>query len=424
VETSPFPRGAKTLCLRRKGANMTDDRPLASHHRSNIDTLAIHAGRHPDPLYGAVSVPIYQSSTFAFESCAQGAARFAGSEPGYIYTRMGNPTVAALEEAVSTMEGGFGGLATSSGMAATCTVAFALLGQGLHVVATDAVYGPSRVVFERDFSRFGVDASFVDTSDIDHVRAAIRPETRLLFVETPANPTLKVTDLAACASLARDHDLVLAVDNTFCSPVLQRPLEHGAHIVTHSLTKFINGHTDVVGGMIVSRDEELHDRIRRTLHYLGGTMDPHQAWLVLRGSQTLPLRVRAAQANAMVMARALREHPKVDWVRYPGLEDHPQYETVRHQMEGPGSLISFAMKGGYEAGVVLLEALRIPALAVSLGGIETLVQHPASMTHAAMTPVARKTAGISDGLVRMSVGCEDRDDLLDDLRQALDACPG
>ena len=402
---------------------MTDDKPLAGRRSTHIDTLAIHAGRHPDPRYGAVSVPIYQSSTFAFESCAQGAARFAGIEPGYIYTRMGNPTVAALEEAVSTLEGGFGGLATSSGMAATCTVAFALLGQGIHVIATDAVYGPSRVVFERDFSRFGVEASFVDTSNIDAIRAAIRPETRMLFVETPANPTLVVTDLAACAALAREHDLVLVVDNTFCSPVLQRPLEHGAHIVTHSLTKFINGHTDVVGGMIVSRDEDLHHRIQRTLHYLGGTMDPHQAWLVLRGSQTLPLRVRAAQSNAMKMAAALRAHPKVEWVRYPGLEEHPQYETVRRQMEGPGSLISFAMKGGYEACVALLEALHIPALAVSLGGIETLVQHPASMTHAAMTPQARAAAGISDGLVRMSVGCEDSIDLLDDLRQALDASP-
>jgi len=392
-------------------------------HSSRMDTLAIHAGRHPDSHTGAVSVPIYQSSTFAFESCAQGAARFAGVEPGYVYTRMGNPTVAALEEAVSTMEGGFGGLATASGMAATCTVGFALLGQGLHMIATDAVYGPSRVVFERDFSRFGVEASFVDTSDIDVVRAAIRPETRLLFIETPANPTLKVTDLAACASLAREHGIVMAVDNTFCSPVLQRPLEHGAHIVTHSLTKFINGHTDVVGGAIISRDEDLHDRIRRTLHYLGGTMDPHQAWLVLRGSQTLPLRVRAAQANAREMAAAIQSHPKVDWVAYPGLDDHPQYDTIRRQMDGPGSLISFEMKGGHDAGVALIEALRIPTLAVSLGGIETLVQHPASMTHAAMAPEARKTAGISDGLVRMSVGCEDLQDLLDDLGAALESCP-
>ena len=402
---------------------MTRDNQPDTPRPRGIDTLAIHAGRHPDPIHGSVTVPIYQTSTFAFESCAQGAARFAGAEPGYVYTRMGNPTVAALEETVSTMEGGFGGLATASGMAATCTVAFALLGSGLHVIATDAVYGPSRVVFERDFSRFGVEPSFVDTSDIDQVRAAIRPNTRLLFIETPANPTLKVTDLAACAALAHENGIVMAVDNTFCSPVLQRPLEHGAHIVTHSLTKFINGHTDVVGGMIVSGDETLHERLRLVLHYLGGTMDPHQAWLVLRGSQTLPLRVRAAQTNAIAVAELLRSHTKVAWLRFPGLEEHPQYSTIRRQMDGPGSLLSFEMTGGHDAGVALIEALRIPILAVSLGGIETLVQHPASMTHAAMSPRARDRAGISAGLVRISVGCEDRQDLLDDLEQALDSCP-
>ncbi len=398
---------------------MSHDEPAGTPRSSRIDTQAIHAGRHPDPLYGSVTVPIYQSSTFAFENCAQGAARFAGDEPGFVYTRMGNPTVAALEEAISTMEGGFGGLATATGMAATCTLGFTFLGQGLHVIGTDAVYGPSRVVFERDFSRFGVEASFVDTSDIDAVRAAIRPNTRLLFVETPANPTLKVTDLAACATLAREHGIVMAVDNTFCSPVLQNPLAHGAHVVTHSLTKFINGHTDVVGGVIVSADEELHDRLRKVLYYLGGTMDPHQAWLVLRGSQTLPLRIRAAQATAMAMAEKLRDHPAVEWVRYPGLEDHPQYATIQRQMDGPGALISFGMAGGHDAGVALIEALRIPTLAVSLGGIETLIQHPASMTHAAMNPADREQAGITDGLVRLSVGCEDRQELLDDLDQAL-----
>ena len=403
---------------------MTRDKPQEKHPCSRLDTLAIHAGRHPDPLHGSVTVPIYQTSTFAFESCAQGAARFAGAEAGYVYTRMGNPTIAALEETVSAMEGGYGGLATASGMAATCTVAFALLGSGLHVIATDAVYGPSRVVFERDFSRFGVESSFVDTSDIDQIHAAIRPNTKLLFIETPANPTLKVTDLAACATLARESGMVMAVDNTFCSPVLQRPLEHGAHIVTHSLTKFINGHTDVVGGMIVSGDEPLHQRLRLVLNYLGGTMDPHQAWLVLRGSQTLPLRVRAAQANAVAMAELLRAHAKVAWIRFPGLEEHPQHSTIRRQMDGPGSLISFEMDGGHDAGVALIEALRIPTLAVSLGGIETLIQHPASMTHATMSPRARERAGISAGLVRLSVGCEDRQDLLDDLEQALDSCPG
>ena len=395
----------------------------SAKQKGGIDTLAVHAGRHPDPVHGALAVPIYQSSTFAFDSCAQGAARFAGEEPGYIYTRMGNPTTAALEEAVAAMEGGYGGLATASGMAATCTLAFTFLGQGEHIIGTDAVYGPSRVVVERDFSRFGVEYSFVDTGNIDDVRAAIRPNTKLMFIETPANPTLKVTDIAACAELAREHDIVLVVDNTFCSPVLQRPLELGAHIVMHSLTKFINGHTDVVGGMIVSESEELHVRVRKVLHFLGGTMDPHQAWLVLRGCQTLPLRVRAAQDNALAMARLLESSPKVAEVRYPGLESHPQYDLIRKQMDGPGALISFVMKGGYSAGVTLIENLSIPTLAVSLGGIESLVQHPASMTHAAMSPEVRAEAGIDEGLVRLSVGCEGRQDLLDDLQNALDHCP-
>ncbi|MBW2459461.1 MAG: aminotransferase class I/II-fold pyridoxal phosphate-dependent enzyme, partial [Deltaproteobacteria bacterium] len=367
---------------------MIDHKDYPDYRESRIDTQAIHAGRHPDPVTGAVSVPIYQSSTFAFDSCAQGAARFAGTESGYIYSRMGNPTVAALEEAVSTMEGGQGGLATASGMAATCTVAFTFLGEGLHMIGTDAVYGPTRVVMERDFSRFGVQHSFVDTSDIDQVKAAIRPNTRLLFIESPANPTLKVTDLAACAEVAKEHGIVMVVDNTFASPVLQRPLSFGANIVVHSLTKFINGHTDVVGGMIVCDSTDLRDQVRSVLSFLGGTMDPHAAWLALRGSQTLPLRVRAAQQNAQAMAELLEGQPKVAWVRYPGLASHPQHELASRQMDGPGALISVGLTGGHDAGVTLLESLRIPALAVSLGGIETLVQHPASMTHATMTPEA------------------------------------
>ncbi len=390
--------------------------------RSPIDTRVIHAGRHPDQEFGAVATPIYQTSTFAFDSCAQGAARFAGEEQGYIYTRMGNPTIAALEQAVSSMEGGAGGLATASGMAASCTCFMTFLGAGAHMVGTEAVYGPTRVVVERDFSRFGVESTWVDSSDVSAVAAAMRPETKLIFIETPANPTIKITDIEACARIAHDHGAVLVVDNTFASPILQRPLELGADVVMHSVTKFINGHTDVVGGIVVCRNDELLDRVRKVLFYLGGTMDPHQAWLVLRGAQTLALRVRASQANAVEVARLLEDHAAVEWVRYPGLESHPQYDLGRRQMDGPGALISFGLRGGYEAGSRLMESVRIPTLAVSLGGIETLIQHPASMTHAAMSREDREASGISDGLVRLSVGCEDRRDLLDDLRGALDAC--
>lgn len=381
-------------------------------------TQTIHAGQHPDPATGAVAPPIIQSSTFAFADCAQGADRFAGAADGYIYTRMGNPTIARLEDAVGTLEGGGQGLATGSGMAALCTVAFALLNQGDHLVGTSSVYGPSRVVMERDFSRFGVESTFVDTSDLDALRSAIKPNTKIVFVETPANPTIVLTDLAAAAEIAHDAGAVLLVDNTFASPVLQRPIELGADIVMHSMTKFINGHTDVVAGMIVPKDNEMRARLKPVHSYLGACMDPHQAWLALRGFKTLALRVRAAQDNAGIIAEYLETHEKVAWVRYPGLKSHPQHDLAERQMDGPGSLISFEVKGGIEAGSKLLNAVKVMTLAVSLGGVETLIQHPSSMTHAAMTRENRIAAGITDGLVRVSIGCEDVEDLIADFDQA------
>ncbi len=384
-------------------------------------TQTIHAGQHVDEATGAVAPPIVQSSTFAFADCAQGADRFAGEADGYIYTRMGNPTIARLEEAVATLEGGAQGLATGSGMAALCTVVFALLNQGDHVVGTSSVYGPSRVVMERDFSRFGVESSFVETSDLDALRAAIRSNTRMVFVETPANPTIVLTDIAAAAEIAHAAGAVLLVDNTFASPVLQRPLELGADIVMHSMTKFINGHTDVVAGMIVPSDEAMRRRIKPVHAYLGACMDPHQAWLALRGFKTLALRVRASQDNAGIIAEYLEAHPKVEWVRYPGLKSHPQHELASRQMDGPGALISFEVSGGIEAGVKLLNAVEVMTLAVSLGGIETLIQHPPSMTHAAMKRDDRIAAGITDGLVRVSIGCEDSGDLIADFDRAFAA---
>lgn len=385
----------------------------------NIDTDCIHAGSAPDPAFGAVVPPIFQSSTFVFSTPEEGAARFAGEDPGYIYTRMGNPTISALEENVATLEGGAFALATASGMAGVSTVFFALLSAGDHVVCSASVYGPSRVVLERDFSRFGVQASMVDTSDPGLLRAAMTDRTRVVFVETPANPTLTITDLAEAAEIAHGAGAILVVDNTFMSPVLQRPFEHGADIVLHSVTKFLNGHADVVGGVLVFRDEDLMKKVRGVLHYLGGTMDPHQAWLVHRGIKTLAMRVRKAQENAQALAELLVEHPAVAEVRYPGLPGHPQADLISRQMAGPGSLISFELKGGIEAGRRVLGAVHLPALAVSLGGVESLIQHPASMTHAAVNREDRLEAGITDGLVRLAVGCEDRDDLVQDLRQAL-----
>ncbi len=391
--------------------------------KAGPNTRSVHAGCKPDSLYGAVSVPIYQSSTFAFESVEQGAARFSGDEAGYIYTRMGNPTVAALEEAVASMEGGHSALATSSGMAAIATVLLAYLEAGAHVVGTDAVYGPSRVIVEKHFRRFGVQSDFVDTSSPENIRAAIRPETKLLYIETPENPTIRLTDIEACADIAREHGLLLVVDNTFATPVLQRPLEHGADIVVHSMTKFLNGHADVVAGIIVTSNEEQQTTLREMLNYHGGCIDPHQAWLVHRGLKTLGLRLQQAQRNAEAISELLHAHPAVNWVRYPGAPDHPQHRLVKKQMDGPGAILCFGLHGGLERSRQLLEQLTIPTLAVSLGGVETLIEHPASMTHAGLSRAAREKAGITDDLIRLAVGCEDAQDLVADLRAALDSLP-
>lgn len=390
-----------------------DDLALAS--------LAIHAGETPDPVYGAVAAPIYQTSTFAFDSPDQGASRFAGKESGYIYTRLGNPTIDRLHEKVSALEGGVGALATASGMAAVSTLYFSYLSAGDHVVGTSSLYGPSRIIMEREFCRFGVSSTWVDTGNLDAVNDALIPETKLLFVETPSNPTMRLSDLSAIAEICQERGVLFAVDNTFATPVLQRPLELGADISIHSVTKFINGHADVVGGLLVFKDKDVMERAIKPWQMLGGTMDPHQAWLVLRGAKTLKMRVECAQKNAIKVAEMLEEHPKVDWILYPGLDTHPQHDLAARQMNGPGALISFGVRGGLEAGKKVLQSVKLCTLAVSLGGIETLIQHPASMTHAGMGPEALAQAEIGEGLIRLSVGCEDYHDLLADLDQALQA---
>ncbi|MGB7624905.1 MAG: PLP-dependent aspartate aminotransferase family protein [Terriglobia bacterium] len=387
-----------------------------SLHKS---TKAIHSGHFKCSEFGEVSVPIFQSSTFSFPSAEEGAARFSGTKPGYIYTRMGNPTINALEENVCSLENGFKGLATATGMAAISTVFMTLASMGTHVVSTDSVYGQTRVLLEKILSRFAVESTFVDTSNLNDLASAIHPNTQIVFIETPANPTMKITDLEGAAEIARRQGAILVVDNTFASPYLQRPLEHGADLVIHSLTKFINGHSDVVGGMIIARDEDLYKRIKSVLNLTGGTMDPHQAWLVLRGVQTLPLRVERAQENAMKLAHFLRDHPKVRWVNYPGLPEHPQHAIARKQMDGFGTMIALGVAGGLEGGKILMNHVGLFTLAVSLGGVESLIEHPASMTHASITKEERKNACIADELVRISVGCEDFEDIKDDLDQAL-----
>lgn len=387
-----------------------------------LDTEIIHAGYHPDPLTHSISPPIYQTSTFAFESAEHGAALFSGQEKGFIYTRLGNPTIEALEKALATLEKGAAALATSSGMAAISTVYLTFLEKDTHLLASSVLYSSSRTIVETELSRFGITADFIDTSNLDEIKRHIKPNTKLLLIESPANPTMTLTDIAACAELAHEHGMVLAVDNTFASPVLQTPLELGADVVVHSVTKYINGHTDVVGGIIVSKTPELHQRLQKVLKVFGGTMDPHQAWLVLRGLRTLKLRVEKAQENAQKLAEWLSAHPKVAWVNYPGLPTHPQYELMKKQMRGPGAMISFGLKGGYEAGLKLINSVKVCTLAVSLGGIETLIQHPASMTHSSVPRKAREEAGITDDLIRLSVGCEAFEDLRDDLEQALKNC--
>jgi len=327
----------------------------------------------------------------------------------------GNPTTAALQEAVATLENGSDALATSSGMAAISTIYMTFLGAGSHMIGSEAIYGPSRVVVEKEFSRFGVEFDFVDTSDVKNVKNAIKPNTKLVFIETPSNPTIKLTDINACADIAHTNGAVLAVDNTFMSPILQNPFDFEADIVMHSMTKYINGHADVVGGILVFNNKELLMRTRKVLMNLGGTIDPNQAWLVLRGLRTLSLRVHKAQENAQIIAKFLENHPKVKSVQYSGLFSHPQHELAKKQMNGFGSMISFEVNGGVEGGRTVMDNVELATLAVSLGGYETLIQHPASMTHSAMTYQDRIDSGITDGLVRISIGCEDVQDIQDDL---------
>jgi methionine-gamma-lyase len=399
----------------------TGDRTMKrSKNEMKPETLAIHAGM-PANEHGGVSVPIYQSATFSFSEADQGAARFAGTEAGYIYTRLGNPTVNALEEAVCTLEEGHAALGTSAGMAAISTVLLTILRSGDHVVATDAVYGATRVLLEQQLSKFGIDTSWVPSENLSAVRDAVQPNTRVLFIETPANPTMKLTDIEGCAEIVRDVQAVLVVDNTFASPLLQQPFRLGADVVVHSLTKYLNGHSDVVGGMIVSGTQELHERFTAMLRGLGGTMDPHQAWLVLRGLRTAALRVEKAQQNAERLAQWLESHPRVAWVSYPGLKSHPQHELMLRQMKGPGAMISFGVRGGLEAAKTTINAVRLATLAVSLGGVESLIEHPASMTHAGIPKSERLAAGIRDDLIRLSVGCEAYEDLQADLENALAA---
>jgi len=391
---------------------------MSTDHPSTPETLCVHGG-HRETKFHPVVVPIYQVSTFAFENVDHGASLFAGKGEGYIYSRMGNPTVEALEDAIAALEGGHKGLACGSGMAAIHTTIMALMNAGEHAVVSDAVYGPTCTLFESIMSRFGIESTFVDASDLQAVKDAVRPNTTMIYIETPGNPTLVISDIREAAKIARDCAAQLVVDNTFMTPILQKPLALGADVVVHSLTKFLNGHADVVGGAIVVKNEDDYQSFRKVLNQLGGVLPPMESFLVHRGIKTLALRVQRQSENGMKIAQWLESHPAVEWVRYPFLPSHPQYDIARKQMTGGSALVSFELKAGLEAGKTVMNSVRLCGLAVSLGGVETLIQHPASMTHASMGAEARKRANITDGLVRISAGIEDVDELIADLDQAL-----
>ncbi|MDD3247289.1 MAG: PLP-dependent aspartate aminotransferase family protein [Methanosarcina sp.] len=383
-------------------------------------TKCVHAGEKPDRVFGAHTTPIFQTSTFIFENVEQGAARFAGEEVGYVYARIppNTPTHAVLAEKVAVLEGGEAGQTFASGMAAITAVVLTTLKQGDHLISTDVVYGCTYSLFSEVLPGLGIDVSFVDTSDIENVRAAFKPETKMVFLETPANPTITVCDIREIARLARAQGAICVADNTFATPYFQKPLLLGADVSLSSCTKYIGGHADLLGGVVVgSRD--FMKSLAKVVGYTGGIMGPHEAWLCIRGLKTLHIRMERHAENAMKVASFLESHPAVVWVRYPGLSSHPQHEVVKKQMSGYGGMLSFEIRGGIEAGRRLMNSVRLCSLAVSLGATDTLIQHPASMTHACIPSQIRNKVGIKDGLVRLSVGIEDPEDIIADLEQAL-----
>ncbi len=376
------------------------------------ETLAIHAGQAPDPTTGAIMTPVYLTSTYVQDG--------PGGHKGFEYSRTRNPTRDALEGCLAALEGGRHGLAFASGLAATDAVLH-LLSAGDHVLASDDVYGGTFRIFDKVFRRHGVSFDAVDMTDPANVERALRKETRLVWIESPTNPLLKLVDLAAVARIARAHGARTVVDNTFATPFFQRPLALGIDAVVHSTTKYLNGHSDVVGGAVVTSDDDLHARLAFLQNAVGGIPSPMDAFLVLRGLKTLPVRMERHATNALAIARFLERHPQVERVAYPGLPSHPQHDLARRQMSGFGGMVTFVLRGGLPAATAFLRAVRIFACAESLGGVESLIEHPAIMTHASVPAATRAALGISDGLIRASVGIEHVDDLVADLERGLAA---
>ena len=375
-----------------------------------FETLAIHSGRQPDPTTGALVTPVYQTSTFVFQDV--------GVTRGYDYSRTANPTRKALEDCIAALEGGKAGFAFSSGMAAETTIVH-LLQAGDHVISGDDVYGGTYRLFDRVMKDFGLEFTFLRVDDPGRIEGAIRPNTRMIWIETPSNPLLNIVDIEMVVDIARRHNLITVADNTFATPYFLRPIEYGVDLAVHSTTKYLNGHCDVIGGAVVTATDELTERVQFLLNAMGTCASPFDCWLVLRGIKTLAVRMAQHEENAAQVATYLERHPKVKRVFYPGLKSHPGHEIAMRQMEGFGGIVSFQIEGGTEAVNSFLRNVSIFSLAESLGGVDSLVEHPATMSHASMPQDVRRNAGITDGLIRLSVGLESIDDLIEDLEQAL-----
>ncbi len=395
---------------------------MMSHAAQGFGTKCVHFGTCPDPVTGALNTPIYQTSTFAFEDADQGARRFAGEEEGYIYTRLGNPNHTAVERKLAALEGGEAAAVASSGMGAIASVLWTALSGGDHVIAANSIYGCTHSLMNHHFPRFGIEVTFMSLADLAAVKAAVKPNTRVIYCESPANPTMEIADLEGLAKIAHEAGALLIVDNTYCSPVIQRPIEFGADVVLHSVTKYLNGHGDVIAGAAVGSAEFIARVKGEGLKDLtGATMSPFDAYLMLRGMKTLHVRVPRHCETALEIARFLEKRPEVAHVWYPGLDSFPQKELARKQMKYFGAMIAMDLKGGFEAGKKFINSTKLWTLAVSLGDTESLIQHPASMTHSALSDEEQAAAGISKGLIRLSVGLEDAEDLKADLDRAFSA---
>ncbi len=386
-----------------------------------FSTRAIHGG-HQKNQFGALSTPIYQTSTFVFDSAEQGGRRFALEENGYIYTRLGNPSNTQVEEKIALLEGADAAMSAASGIGAVTSAIWPIVSQGDHIVAAKTLYGCTFAYLEHGLTRFGVEVEFVDTRDPKNVEAALKPNTKIVYLETPANPNMYLTDIATIAELVhkKNPECKVMVDNTYCTPYIQRPIELGADVVIHSATKYLNGHGDVIAGFVVGEQSYIDEvRLVGVKDLTGASLSPFDAFLINRGLKTLAIRMEKHCKNALRVAQFLESHDKVESVSYPGLESFPQYELAQKQMKLPGAMIVFEVVGGAEAGKVLMNSVEMCALAVSLGDCETLIQHPASMTHSPYTPEEQLESGITPGMVRLSVGLEEAEDIIADLEQAL-----